>query len=139
MLNLQDMSSVFPSEVIENGRFCFTAVGEKNPRDIITYAPPIGANDIDKTFKDALGSRHLRYANCIGLKVGNGISAIDIDDCTNDQGEINAHAWDIIESVKSYTEASPSGKGVRILFRSKTKFDRKKWMIKNPKLKNRVL
>lgn len=134
MLNLPEMLNVFPVEVIDNGKFCFTAVGEKKPRDIITYAP-IGANEINRTYREALESKHLRYANCIGLKVGNGISAIDIDDCITAEGVIADHAIEIIHHVKSYTEYSPSGRGVRILFRAGTKFDRTKWMIKNPKFK----
>lgn len=45
---------------------------------------------------------------------GRGLMGIDIDDCFND-GELAQKARDIVEEVNSYTEISPSGKGIHIL------------------------
>ena len=43
--------------------------------------------------------------------------AVDIDGCVQEQ-EIEARAARIIEELKSYTEISPSGHGIRILLAS---------------------
>lgn len=133
-MDIDLLKRVLPKEILERGYFCFTAVGEKKPRDAVSFAP-IGANEINKSFKDIESSRHLHYANCVGIKVGNGISSIDIDGCVSEDGVIKPIAIEIIEHIKSYTELSPSGTGIRILFLSDTPFDRTKWMIKNPKIK----
>ena len=132
-MDIELIKRSLPKYVLENGSFCLTAVGEKKPRDAVTYVP-IGANEINKSFSEVESSKHLHYANCIGIKVGNNISAIDIDGCITD-GKVSDFAQEIIDTMKSYTEISPSKTGIRILFLSKTLFDRNKWMIKNPKLK----
>lgn len=54
-----------------------------------------------------------------GTALGNGISGIDLDNCYNvneTTGELEAAIWAqaIIKQANSYTEVSPSGKGVKI-------------------------
>lgn len=44
-----------------------------------------------------------------------GIVGIDLDNCVDEAGEIAGWAQGIIEAVASYTEFSPSGRGVHIL------------------------
>ena len=44
---------------------------------------------------------------------------IDIDHCIDENGEISTEAIDIIETVGSYTELSPSGRGFHILVEGK--------------------
>ena len=45
---------------------------------------------------------------------------IDIDDCISaDTGEIEPHAKEIIDQLNSYTEISPSGKGVHVIAKGK--------------------
>lgn len=51
----------------------------------------------------------------MGIGIFNGFSAIDIDHCIDD-GQLSDMAKDIIERMDSYTEISPSGKGIRIIF-----------------------
>lgn len=48
---------------------------------------------------------------------GEGISGIDLDKCIDDAGNINPDARKIINKLDSYTEYSPSNKGIHILFR----------------------
>ena len=43
-----------------------------------------------------------------------GITGIDIDDCVNDDGTLTAEAEAIVKQFNSYTEYSPSGKGLHI-------------------------
>ena len=45
---------------------------------------------------------------------------IDLDDCISaDNGEIEPHAKEIIDQLNSYTEISPSGKGVHVIVKGK--------------------
>lgn len=46
---------------------------------------------------------------------GSGIGAIDIDDCVADNGEFNEAAKELIEKSGSYTEITPSRRGIRII------------------------
>lgn len=66
----------------------------------------------------------------LGIGLFHGISAIDIDHCV-ENGVPNEMAMDIINMCKSYTEFSPSGTGIRIIFKTKTYFDKNKYYIKN--------
>lgn len=49
----------------------------------------------------------------------NDICGIDIDKCRNEKGELNEFAQDIINTINSYTEYSPSGKGIHIICKAK--------------------
>ena len=51
----------------------------------------------------------------IGIMVGGGFSAVDIDNCVTD-GKLTETAQDIVDTMDSYTETSPSGTGIRIVF-----------------------
>lgn len=46
-----------------------------------------------------------------------GYGGIDIDDCVNDDGSLSEIAASIVAIMDSYTEYSPSGKGLHILFK----------------------
>ena len=74
-----------------------------------------------------------RATGGIGLGIFNGYSAIDIDHCINDRGEVSDLARDIIDYCASYTEYSPSGKGIRIIFKTDTELDKSKYYINNSK------
>lgn len=51
----------------------------------------------------------------LGIGIFHGIGAIDIDHCVVD-GKYSDMASDIIDRMGSYTEISPSGNGIRIIF-----------------------
>lgn len=71
----------------------------------------------------------------IGIGVFNGYSAIDIDHCV-ENGVPNEMATDIINKMQSYTEFSPSGTGVRIIFKvDDFDYDEKTYYIHNRKRK----
>ena len=69
----------------------------------------------------------------IGLGVFNGFSAIDIDHCVDERGNVNSMAREIIDFCQSYTELSPSKTGIRIIFKSKIKIDKNIYYINNAK------
>lgn len=129
-MTLDALINNLPSEVIKNGHFCFTGEGTKFPRDVFTYEK-IGANSINATFEDVKNSPNLSVSECVGLRIANSISAIDIDHCVNSQtGEFHPFAIKIINFMQSYTELSPSGTGVRILFNSLTPFSLEQYKVK---------
>lgn len=74
----------------------------------------------------------------IGLGIFDGYSAIDIDDCVID-GRLSELAKDVIRTMDSYTELSPSGNGVRIIFKAGDfSYDKEKYYINNRKNKLEV-
>lgn len=73
------------------------------------------------------------YVDGFGIAVTNGFSAIDIDHCVSEDGCLSDTAEEICTSMKSYAEKSPSGSGIRIIFKSPNLvYDKEKYYIKNP-------
>jgi hypothetical protein len=67
-----------------------------------------------------------------GVCLCEGLSAVDIDHCFTN-GELSEMARGIIEHFHSYTEISPSGEGIRILFHSGIiTYNKEQYYIKNP-------
>jgi putative DNA primase/helicase len=70
----------------------------------------------------------------LGLGIFNGYSAIDIDHCISENGELSDMAMDIIDYCSTYTEVSPSGTGIRLIFKTNTPLDKKYYYINNQKI-----
>lgn len=69
----------------------------------------------------------------IGIGVFNGISAVDIDNCVVD-GVLTPKAQKVVEMMDSYSEISPSGNGIRIVFTALDfQFDKSLYYIHNSK------
>lgn len=51
----------------------------------------------------------------VGIMFGKGLIGIDIDHVIDENGKISERAKEVIDTVNSYTEYSPSGSGVHIL------------------------
>jgi len=47
--------------------------------------------------------------------IGAGVIGVDLDDCFNDSGRLTDEARQIVQMLNSYTERSPSGRGLHIL------------------------
>lgn len=132
-----------PSELKMNGLWCGWRLTEKGKEpfnlstgrhaksnDETTFSTyPILLNNIHKflTFEGQ------KQTGGIGLGIFRGYSAIDIDHCVED-GVISEMAKDIIEYCKSYTEYSPSGTGIRIIFKTQSKIDKTLYYINNHSL-----
>ncbi|MFT3950643.1 MAG: hypothetical protein QM689_01545 [Oscillospiraceae bacterium] len=71
----------------------------------------------------------------VGIGIFDDVCAVDIDHCVNPEtGEVSPMALGIVETMRSYTEISPSGKGVRILFKAPgSRYDKTRYYINNQK------
>lgn len=52
-----------------------------------------------------------------GLMLGEGLQGVDLDVCLDDDGVLETWAAEVVERLDSYTEASPSGRGLKVFFR----------------------
>ena len=71
----------------------------------------------------------------LGIGIFDDIGAIDIDNCV-ENGVLSDMAQDIIARMNSYTEYSPSGNGIRIIFKidDDFRYDKDLYYISNQKL-----
>lgn len=70
----------------------------------------------------------------LGLGIFGDIAAVDIDHCIDQAGNLSQLARNVIDTLDSYTERSPSGNGIRIVFRAPgIKYDTEQYLIKNSK------
>lgn len=67
----------------------------------------------------------------VGLGIFRGYSAVDIDHCVDEHGNISEMAKDIIDYCQSYTEYSPSKTGIRIIFKTNVQIDKSQYYINN--------
>ena len=75
----------------------------------------------------------------LGVGIFGHVGAFDIDhcidDCIDDNGELSPLAFDVMDTIKGYTEYSPSGHGLRILFKAAGfQYDKARYYINNQKL-----
>lgn len=89
----------------------------------------------DKTsFADYKTSVNVNSYDDIGIGVFNVICAIDLDHCISETGELSNIAYEILNLMHSYTEFSPSRKGLHILFCADSfVYDKSKFYIMNHK------
>lgn len=105
----------------------------------IPFSPVSGApsqTNISSTFADfdaAIAAYRTGNYNGLGIGIFNGFAAIDIDHCISD-GQLSDMAKDIIDTMDSYTEISPSGTGIRIIFTVENfKYNKERYYIHNKK------
>ena len=111
--------SSLPASVQSSGRFCCWRYEQRgNQRTKVPYNPITG----ERAKSNAPGSfasydEAVRAKGYDGLGIGifGGLCAIDIDHCISD-GQYTETALEMIQLMHSYTEVSPSGTGVHILF-----------------------
>ena len=131
-----------PLALRESGLFCCRGLagpegegkGAKIPYDPKTGR---GAKSTDpSTFSDfhtALAA--LPKYRGLGVGIFGDLGALDIDHCIEDSGALSPMAEDIVGMMDSYTERSPSGQGLRILFYAPGfKYDKARYYINNQKL-----
>lgn len=129
-----------PEELKQNALWCNWKYEIKDGRKTkVPYNPKTleraKSNDPStfNTFVEAEEKYLGGYADGVGISVLNGYSAIDIDHCINKDGFLSDIATDICTTMKSYAETSPSGEGVRVIFKtSDFPYDKEKYYLKNP-------
>ena len=126
-----------PDLLKETGKFCLWKYEERDgKRTKVPYqANGKKANSANsKTFCSYNDIVSITGYDGIGIGIFGSIGAIDIDHCINN-GVISEFAKEIIETVHSYTEVSPSGTGIRIMLLVKNvSYDKQKYYINNRKL-----
>ena len=115
------MYSSIPPQLRSSGLFCCWRYDQRKGKPTkVPYDPMTGApaksND-PTTFADfETACSASRSYNGLGIGIFNGVSAIDLDDCITESGQLTDTATEIVKLMHSYTEYSPSGKGLHILF-----------------------
>jgi len=109
-----------PQALRDNGLFCCWRYEErKGSRTKVPYDPRTGLRARSNDPASFCGFDQAAQAqgyDGVGIGMFHGICAIDLDDCVADNGRFSETAQIIINLMHSYTEFSPSGKGIHILF-----------------------
>lgn len=128
-----------PQSLRKDGKFCVWKYmdrdGHKTKCPFDPHTGHFGASNDPKAFS-SFSHAHLvleRYSyDGLGVGIFGDICAIDLDDCITADGKLSEKAKDIISHMHSYTELSPSGKGIHILFCAPNfDFDKSKYYINN--------
>ena len=128
--------TALPDSIIQNGLFCCWKYEERNGRKTkVPYQPETGlgakSNDPSSFVPYKTAVQASGYDG-IGIGIFNGICAIDLDNCLSDSGYYTQTAAEIVALMHSYTEYSPSGNGLHILFSAKGfQYDTKRFYIMN--------
>lgn len=135
-----------PNELKMNSLWCCWKLSEKGkvPYDALTGK---GAKTNDEStfhpFLTALSAlpkyqgfnEHGVSTGGLGIGLFYGFSGIDIDHCRDAAtGKLTEMAQEIIDFCASYTEISPSGEGIHILFKTDFHLDKEKYLMKNSKI-----
>ena len=132
-----------PIELTKNGLFCLWKKEVRNekttkiPYRISGKKAKCNEKSSFSPFEDVIS--HLEGYDGIGVGIFDDLAGVDIDNCIDEVGELSERAKKIVSMMNSYTEKSPSGKGIRILFKAKDFiFDKDKYYIKNSAIKVEV-
>ena len=105
-----------------NGKLSKVPINPRTGRYAMTNNP-----DTWGTLEEAQKAIQKYGADGVGFVFDNGYFGIDLDDVIDPQrGTIKAWAQEIIDAMGSYTEISPSGRGVHIIAKGNPVFDRNK-------------
>lgn len=132
----QGCLSLLPEEIKRDGLFC--AWRRENRNGSLTkvpYNPCTGlrakSND-PQSFTSFDQAMKFHGYDGLGIGIFGSICAIDLDDCITDSGCYTPEAADIIAIMRSYTEISPGGNGVHILFSANGfQYDTERYKIMN--------
>ena len=128
--------TAIPQQLTQDSLFCCWRYEERNgQRAKVPYQPETGqrakSND-PGCFTSFDQASNAQGYDGIGIGIFNGICAIDLDNCITGSGYYTETAAEIVELMHSYTELSPSGNGVHILFRAEGfQYDTKRFYIMN--------
>ena len=125
---------MIPQNLKERAVFCGwkREDGRKIPYNVRTGARA-RSTDITDFVPYEEAEKVQRFYDGLGIGVFNGICAIDIDHCYDPLIGATPEVEDIIAAMDTYTELSPSGTGVRILFFASPEYDKEQFYINNQK------
>lgn len=132
-----------PAQLRETGLFCCWRYEGRNGKPTkVPYNPRTGGkaqSTNPQTFAPlpvALEALERGGYDGLGVGIFGSLGAIDIDHCVDEAGNISPMALDIVRTMNTYTEFSPSGKGLRILFTVPEGFqyDKARYYINNQKI-----
>lgn len=132
------MYEILPHELKQDGQFClwrYEKRGDK-PTKVPYQANGCKARSNDKKCFTDFNSAVKASADFdgIGLGIFGNLCAVDIDHCVTD-GQLSDMAQDIIQLLNSYTEYSPSGNVIRIIFKvNNITFSKNDYYINNAKI-----
>lgn len=138
-VNIQNI----PKSLRANARWCCWRYEQRpNGRTKVPYNPltGYGAKSTDPrtfgTFEQAIFAKDMNGYDGIGIGIFGTICAIDIDHCIDaETGVFSDLAAQVYKLMDSYTEFSPSGEGLRIIFYAPgLVFDKKSYYINNQKI-----
>ena len=129
-----------PQYLKDNALFCLWKYETRNgkttkvPYRIDGYrADSTEASDF-VCFSEAISAFQKGKYDGIGIMVHGHISAIDIDNCVIN-GELTNMAKDVVNTVDSYTEYSPSGTGIRVItLTGDMAYDKTRYFVNNRKI-----
>lgn len=131
-----------PQKLRDQGFFCLWRYEQKDGRKTkMPYnpnSPQYGARSNDQTtfapIEKAVSAAEQGNFDGIGVGIFGSLAGIDIDHCIDDAGQLSPMAQDIVQTMNAYTEISPSGKGLRILFYAPGfSYDKENYYIKESK------
>ena len=128
--------TALPDSLAKEGLFCCWRYEERNGRRTkVPYQPDTGqgakSND-PRSFVSYETAMQASGYDGIGIGIFNGICAIDLDGCVTDSGYYSETAAEIVHLMHSYTEFSPSGNGLHILFHADGfQYDTRRFYIMN--------
>ncbi len=132
-----------PQQLKSSGLWCCWRYVKRDGQDKptkIPFSPLTGkaARSNDRStfgrFDQAAFALEMEQYDGLGIGIFDDVCAVDIDNCI-ENGVFSALAEEIINEMNSYWEVSPSGNGVRILFKAPgLKYDKGRYYINNQKL-----
>lgn len=127
-----------PKDIKENGRFCLWRYEEQNGRTTKIPYQVNGKRASSKNIRHFASFAEVLKASPqydgIGMGVFAPFAALDIDNCVLD-GHLSELAEDVISTLDSYTEYSPSGSGIRIILKvNNFAFDKSRYYVNNRKI-----
>lgn len=131
----------FPAALRQSGLFCcwkYETRPDSDKPTKVPYNPRTGGraqSTNPSTFAQLAAAEAVQgHYDGLGVGVFGDLGAIDIDHCIDNNGEISDMAMEIISVMSTYTEKSPSGHGLRILFLAGGfQYDKSRYYINNQK------
>lgn len=126
-----------PAELRETGLFCcwrYEQRGDKRTK--VPFNPRTGgraqSTNPDTFAPLPVAAKAAEHYDGLGVGVFGNLGAIDIDHCVDENSGLSDMAADVIEIMQGYTEDSPSGRGLRILFKATDfQYDKTRYYINN--------